>query len=63
MYVMYHESEDMSEMSRILDHLKLELQPDLFYIEQQMVTHNMSVKILKKKIIPLILSIVEWPCP
>ena len=63
MYVMYHESEDMSEMSRILDHVKLELQPDLIYIEQQMVTHNMSVKILKKKIIALILSIVEWPCP
>jgi len=40
MYVMYHNSEDVSEMSHILHHLELKLQPDLFYIEQLMVTQD-----------------------
>ena len=63
MYVMYHNSEDMSETSHMLDHLELELQSDLFYIEQLMTIQDNSVKILKNKAILLILSIMEQACP
>ena len=45
----------VKDESHILDHSKLELQPDLSYKEQLMAILDRSVKTLKNKAIPLVL--------
>jgi len=44
--------------SHILDHLEIELQPDLLYTEQQMAILDRSIKTLKNKAI--LLFMVPW---
>ena len=59
MYFMHLSSEGIvRDESHVLDHSKLELQPDLSYTEKPMAILDRSAKTLRNKAIPLVL--VSW---
>jgi len=61
MFHVSHLRRYVMDEGHILDHLELELQPDLSYTEQSMAILDRSVKTLKNRAIPLV-RVIEQTC-